>query len=126
MPESTHTRERFVSQPITPIAGSIETKGMRVGSVALPLRFRWGTTEFTITEVLDQWYETGPMKGGGPERYLRTHWFRIRTTDGEGMSIYFERQARSRRQVKKRWWLYSIVVPGPASRLAVRTDGDQP
>jgi hypothetical protein len=92
------------------------TVGMTTSGVALPLRFRRGKTEITVTEVLDQWIETGPMKGGdssSAERYLRKHWWLIRTTDGQEMKIYMERQPRSRREIKKRWWLYSITVPAP-------------
>ena len=40
--------------------------------------------------------------------YLRKHWFRIQTEQGPRMTIYFERQARSKQKDKARWWLYTI------------------
>ncbi|NQU41698.1 hypothetical protein HQ520_00320 [bacterium] len=51
---------------------------------------------------------------GSGERYVRKHWFRIRTTDGQEMKLYFERQARSAREAKKRWWLHSVIEPSEA------------
>ena len=42
------------------------------------------------------------------EMYLRRHWFRLRTTSGEQMTLYCERQAKNTRRPKARWWLYKI------------------
>jgi hypothetical protein len=43
-----------------------------------------------------------------PIRYLRKHWFKIATEQSPQMTLYFERQARSKRQSKMRWWLFTI------------------
>jgi hypothetical protein len=44
-----------------------------------------------------------------PDRYLRKHWFHVRTGDGSHMKIYFERSARSKGTERARWWLFTVV-----------------
>ena len=100
--------EEFVSEPIVPVAGTFDATGMTRGEPGLPSRFVWREREYTTADVLEACKETGPCRSGGPEQYLRKHWFKIRTDDGLEMTIYFERQARSKSQSKKRWWLYTI------------------
>ena len=101
-------REEFVSEPIKPVTGTFDTASMTKGEPGLPGRFVWRDKEYAVAEVLQNWKELGPCKSGGPERYLRKHWFRIRTETGLEMMIYFERQARVKGQNKMRWWLYTI------------------
>ena len=100
--------EEFVSEPIKPVAGTFDTTAMTRGEPALPGRFIWRDKEYAVAEVLQVWKELGPCKSGGPEQYLRKHWFRIKTETGREMTIYFERQPRSKHQNKMRWWLYTI------------------
>ena len=100
--------EEFISEEIVPVAGTSDPAAMAMGAPGLPDRFTWRDTEYAVAEVLKAWKESGPDKGHTAEIYLRKHWFEIRTTDGAIMTIYFERQARSKRQTKKRWWLYSV------------------
>jgi phosphoribosylglycinamide formyltransferase-1 len=64
--------------------------------------------------VLDTWKTTSACRHGSGERYVRKHWARIRTADGTVMTLYFERQARSRRELKTRWWLYTIDTTNDA------------
>ena len=103
--------EEFVSEPIVPVAGTFDATGMTRGEPGLPNSFLWREQEYTTAEVLEAWKETGPCRTGGPEQYLRKHWFKIRTDHGLEMTIYFERQARARPQGKKRWWLYTVKRP---------------
>jgi len=103
--------EEFVSEPIKPVAGTFGTAGMTRGEPGLPGRCVWRQQEYAVAEVLQAWKESGPCRSGGPEQYLRKHWFKIRTDDGLEMTVYFERQARTKRQAKKRWWLYTINKP---------------
>ena len=103
--------EEFISEPIKPVAGTFDTAAMTRGEPGLPGRFIWRDKEYAVADVLETWQQLGPDKGGGPERYLRKHWFKIRTEDGPEMTIYFERQARAKRQDKTRWWLYTIKKP---------------
>ena len=102
--------EEFVSEEIVPVAGTFDPAAMAIGAPALPGRFRWRETEYTVAEVIKTWKESGPDKGHTAEMYLRKHWFEVKTTDGAIMTIYFERQPRSKASAKKRWWLYSIVI----------------
>jgi hypothetical protein len=43
---------------------------------------------------------------GSGERYVRKHWYRVKTTEGPEMKIYFERQRRS--SGGSRWRLYAV------------------
>ena len=101
--------EEFVSEPIKPVEGTFDAAAMSRGEPGLPGRFIWRDKEYTVADVLEVWKEQGPCESGGPEQYLRKHWYRIRTGDGLIMTIYFERQPRSKSQNKMRWWLYTII-----------------
>ena len=101
-------QEKFVCEPIKPIKGTFDIAGMVRGEPGLPNQFIWRDKEYTVAELLEKWKESGQCKSGSRERYLRKHWFRIRCTDGSEMRIYFERQPRSKRQSKMRWWLDTV------------------
>ena len=103
--------EEFVSEPIVPVEGTFDAAGMTRGEPGLPGQFTWREREYAVTEVLEAWKETGPCRSGGNEQYLRKHWFKVRTDNGMDMTIYFERQARTKKQGKQRWWLYTINKP---------------
>ena len=100
--------EQFVSEPIEPIQGTFDPAGMTRGEPGLPRRFAWRDQEYSITQVLEAWKEDGPCKSGSTEMYLRKHWFRIVTDQGIEMTLYFQRQPRSKRSSKARWWLYTV------------------
>ena len=100
--------EQFVSEAIKPVAGSCDAAAMSRGAPGLPAGFVWRGKEYTVTDVVEAWKESGPCRSGGGERYLRKHWWRIRTGNGVEVVVYFERQARSKGQDKTRWWLYSV------------------
>ncbi len=100
--------ENFISEIIKPVEGTFDTASMTRGEPGLPKKFTWREKEYEVSEVLEVWKETGPCKSGSDEPYLRKHWYKIRTTTGEIMTLYFERQARSKGQSKARWWLYTI------------------
>ena len=100
--------EEFVGEPIRPVGGTFDPIGMTRREPGLPQRFVWRDTEYTLATVLETWKEDGACRYGSGEMYLRKHWFKILTEQGPQMTIYFERQARSKRQSKARWWLYTI------------------
>ena len=101
--------ERFVSEPIRPIEESIDFADTPVGEPPLPRRFIWRDTEYAVEDILERRREADRDRThGSGEVYARKHWFRVRTTTGEIMNIYFERQPRSKAERKRRWWLYSI------------------
>jgi hypothetical protein len=102
--------DEFISEPIKPVVGTFDMAGMTRGEPGLPGRFLWRGKEYAVTEVLDVWKEEGPCRSGSTEMYLRKHWYKIMTADGLMMTLYFERQGRSKSQNKTRWWLYTIEI----------------
>ena len=108
-PEFGAMRERFVGEAITPEGMSFATSMMATGSPGLPREFSWNGKKFSVLEVLEQWKECGDCRHGSGERYVRKHWFRVRTNEGLEMRLYFERQRRS--SGGSRWRLYSIRAP---------------
>ena len=104
--------ERFISKALTPMGDVTETSSMTRGEPALLEAFQWGKQTLEIAKVLEAWKESGPCKSG-KEMYLRKHWYRLETTCGKTLKVYFERKPRSAKQNKARWWLYSIVESLP-------------
>ncbi len=100
--------EEFISESITPVEGTFDTTAMARAEPGLPGRFTWRDNEYTVAQILKQWKESGPCKSGSSEVYLRKHWFKIITEDNMEMTIYFQRQSRTKKQNKKRWWLYTV------------------
>ncbi len=103
---------QFVSEPIVPVPGSMEPGAMSTGTPGLPREFSWRGEEYQVAAVLEEWRETGPCTHGGGEQYVRRHWFRVRTSSGQEMKLYFDRKQRSTREKKRRWWLHSLVEDG--------------
>lgn len=101
-------QQSFVSDQITPVAGTFDTRGMARGEPGFPRRFIWRNEEYIVGIILDKWKELTPCKSGSKEKYVRKHWFKIKTTNGYTMEIYFERKAKIRSKWKSRWWLYSV------------------
>ena len=99
--------ESFISQPIKPMPGTFDAGCMAIGEPSLPAEFIWKETLYTVADVLDKWKETRQCQRS-TEQYVSKHWFLCTTTTGETMKIYFERQLRSKNDLKKRWWLYSL------------------
>ena len=104
-------KEEFVGEALVTMEGSFKTTGAAPGEPILPARFKWRGREYTVESVLKKWKESTACKHGSGEAYLRKHWYHIRTTDGAELQIYFERQARSASQRRKRWWIYTATQP---------------
>ena len=104
-------KAELVSESITPLSGTTDPRGMARGEPGLPRRFTWRDDDYDVAEVLEVWKESGPCRSGSAEKYLRKHWFRVKTTCGREMTLYFERQPRSKPQAKRRWWLYTATAP---------------
>lgn len=102
----------FISEPITPVRGTLDTGRMARGEPGLPECFTWRDQDYAVAEVLESWKTTSRCRSGSDEQYVRKHWFKVRTTGGHEMTIYFERQARCARQRKLRWWLYTMSALG--------------
>ena len=103
---------QLISQPIKPLLDEVDARRIIPGEPLLPTGFSWRGGEYRVGEVLESWKETAPCTHGSGERYVRKHWYRIRTPEGDEMKIYFERKARSAREAKRRWWLYTFTPRG--------------
>jgi phosphoribosylglycinamide formyltransferase-1 len=99
-------KETFIGEAITPEDMSFSVSAMALGKPGLPRKFSWKGKGFSVMVVLEEWKECGNCRHGSGERYVRKHWFRVRTTGDLEMRIYFERQGRS--SGGSRWRLYSI------------------
>lgn len=108
--------ETFVGEAIHPEDMSFSLSPMAMGKPGLPRKFSWKGRSFSVLEVLEEWKEAGDCRHGSGERYVRKHWFRVRTTGALEMRIYFERQRRS--SGGSRWRLYSMrnTQPGVATK----------
>lgn len=95
--------ETFISEPITPDAGTFDTAAMARGEPGLPTGFAWRGKHYEIAEVLEAWKGNG--REGEAAKYLRRHWFKVRVGSGEVMTLYCLRQSRDG---KKRWWMYCV------------------
>jgi hypothetical protein len=113
-PEPGQTTEQFVSESMTPVGGTADTRSMARGEPGVPERFIWRGSEYTVAAIVRRWKESGPCHHGNSELYLRKHWFEVLTTSGQRMTIYFERQPRRGSSAKARWWLYTTSRMGGA------------
>jgi len=105
--------EQFICEPITPAPGTADARSMARGGPGLPRRFIWRGRQFEVEAVLATRRSLGPCTSGSGEMYVRKHWFTFRTTSGETMTVYFDRQARRGHSPKARWWLYTLdPAPG--------------
>lgn len=100
--------ERFISEPIEPEKGAFAAEGMARGEPGVPRRFTWRGKAYDVAEIIEQWKDTRPCRHGSGERYVGRHWVRVRTTSGDVMRLYFERNPRPDRTGGRRWYLYSI------------------
>ena len=98
--------ETFVSEAVTPEAGTFDAAAMARGEPGVPRAFVWRGRRFEAAEVVGRWKTSTRDRG---ELYLRRHWFELRVASGERMTLYCERQAKNLRNPKARWWLYKVV-----------------
>ena len=106
--------EEFVSEPIVPAPGSFDATAMSRGEAGCPHRFSWRGRELVVEQLLSTWKSSTADRG---EMYLRRHWFAVRTTTGERMTLYCDRQAHNSKRPKSRWWVYSVAA-APRGALA--------
>jgi hypothetical protein len=106
---SIDTDESFISEPIAPKSGTFAQTAMARGEPGLPASFAWRGREYTVAGLIESWKSTAPDREGGSERYVRKHWYRIRTVTGEVMTLYFTRQpSQGRSASRQRWFLFSM------------------
>lgn len=97
--------EEFVSEPLTPLAGTSDASAMSRGEPGLPAQFDWRGQRYEVAGILRMWKTCTPDRG---ELYLRRHWYTIRTTSGVEMTLYCERQTKTARRPKSRWYVYTV------------------
>ena len=103
-------QEKLISERLEPVLAQAVARPFVIGAPLLPAHFLWRGRQYSVAEVLEEWKETGPCHHGSGERYVRKHWFRLRMASGEQFKVYFERHARSAKQMKQRWWLYTMAT----------------
>jgi len=99
----------FVSEPITPHAGTFDASAMGRGVPGLPTGFDWRDLSLQILQLLEAWKHSsreGSRAQG--ELYLRRHYFRLRMSDESVWTVYFVRQTPRSGNQRSRWFLYSI------------------
>jgi len=113
---TTKHNEEFVSEAMTPVAGTGDAGAMARGEPGIPSRFTWRDTEYSLVGVMETWKTSSPCKHGGGEVYLRRHWYRILTDPPAVMTVYCTRQAprsNTRNRPKPRWWIYTVAPADP-------------
>lgn len=103
-------REEFVCEEMHPVADTFDAAGMARGEPGLPGRFVWRETEYRVAGVMRTWKTSGHCRNGSDEMYLRRHWFQIITEPHAVMTVYCDRQAKDRKNPKRRWWVYSVAT----------------
>ena len=102
--------ERFISEPVEPNRDTFDTEHMAIGEPGIPKQFTWRKKKFDIAEVLLAWKSTGDCRSGSSEKYVRKHWYRIRTETDEIMTLYCNRNvSRYGQRSKGGWVLYSVL-----------------
>ncbi len=101
-------KEDFVCEALTPVAGTGDVARMARGEPGLPKLFTWRGQEYRIAGVIRTWKTSGPCRSGSSEMYLRRHWYKILTDPPMIMTIYCDRQAKTRKRPKARWWIFTI------------------
>lgn len=112
----TRVAPEFISQPITPTAGTFDARAMSTGVPGLPAGFAWAGETFAIVELLERWKHTsreGSYAQG--DVYLRRHYYRLKMSDGSVWTVYVLRQTPRSGSPKQRWFLLERAGPPPTS-----------
>ena len=103
-----NTEPEFVSESITPDAGTHDASAMARGQAGLPTGFTWRGRHYAIIETLSEWKASEAENHAAGERYYRKHFWKVRVETGETMTLYALRQVKAGENPKRRWWLYTI------------------
>ena len=101
-------KEHFIGEEIRPLREDFDYSASVPGEPAIPRKFRWRHETIEICHILKKWKSLSGCRHGSKDRYVRKHWYEIRTTDNRVMTIYFNRQFRNPHGQKRRWWLFSL------------------
>ena len=100
--------EEFISELITPDAGTFDTAAMARGQPGLPTGFAWRGRHYGIVTVLEEWKASERRFHRGGEAYYRKHYWKVRVDSGEIMTLYAVRHVKQGESAKRRWRLFSI------------------
>ena len=100
-------RRLLISEALTPLEGTGDTRRMGLGEPGLPAGFEWRGNGHAIRELVAAWKQSD-REGGSGQRYLRRHYYRLRMDDGATWTVYFTRQSAKRGSRVPRWFLYTI------------------
>jgi len=107
-------RDTFIGEPITPAAGSFDTSMMARGGPGIPRHFIWRGKDYEVLGLIDTWTSREPGKGMDKGyTYIRKHFYRVKTTTGEIMTLEFDRKPQGERG-RRRWSLSSLETPSEA------------
>lgn len=123
MVDDAKSAEQFVGEPIAPVPATGDARMMARGGPGLPRQFTWRGTTYEVEAVLETHRTLGPCTSGSGEKYVRKHWFTVRTAGGETMTLYCDRQARRGKSAKARWWLFAVTAPGDLPPRAGASEG---
>ncbi len=99
----------LISEPITPRAGTSDTRCMGRGEPGLPTTFDWRGRSFEVVQRIRAWKDSsreGARADG--DLYLRRHYYELRMSDGSIWTVYFTRQTPRSGSAKNRWFLYTV------------------
>ncbi|MCP4245979.1 MAG: hypothetical protein GY778_02920 [bacterium] len=120
----------FVSECISPWAGTSDAADMGRGLPGLPRGFDWRDGRYEVVRRLAQWKDSSREGGhAGGELYLRRHYHRLEMSDGSVWTVYFLRQAPRSGSAKRRWFLYRVEEAAqdrPPTQQPGETDCDRP
>lgn len=110
--------QQLISEAIRPVPGSFDAGFMSRGVPGVPREFFWRKQKYVVTQVMSTWRTTGPCRHGSGERYVRRHWFEIRTLSGEVMTLYFDKGTSGKRK-EMGWFLYALgeIIRARGARL---------
>jgi len=107
-----HMKEKLISEPLEPVAGTFDTNRMATGEPGLPREFKWQDELIVVVRVVREWRDTGPCRHGSGDLYIRKHWYEVDDASGRRLKIYFERNPRGKKKVP-RWRLFSLAENDP-------------
>ena len=100
--------ETFVGEPIAPKPGSFASSMMARGGPGIPRQFTWRGKTYEALGVIATWTSREPGKGMDKGyTYVRKHFYRVKTTSGEIMTLEFDRKPQGPGG-RQRWSLFSV------------------
>lgn len=103
-------KEQYIGEEIRPVKEEFDYSASAPGEPAIPRKFIWRHETLEILHILKKWKTSSSCRHGSADRYVRKHWYEIRTTDNRVMTIYFDRQFKDPRGQTRRWWLFSMTM----------------